>query len=134
MICKMKQWTSCFIILMLLDIAVFACETNDSPVNRREQDRSTPPIQEGIVGRVSTSDGDFVKGAFMQPKSLDHPAQPIPEIAILSDDEGKYAWPLLPGNYEISVSVKGCQRAVRHTVIETGQVVEVDFILQCQTD
>jgi len=130
---RIKQWPSYFIALMLFDLAVFACEIENRPVRSREQVGPGPYIQEGVVGRVTTSDDRSVKGAFIQPKSLDYPRQPIPEISILSDGDGRYAWPLFPGKYEISVSVEGCQRVVKHVVVETGQVVKVDFTLQCVT-
>jgi len=131
---QLKQWPSYFIALILFDLAVFACEIEDKPVRSHEQVRPVPYIQEGVVGRVTTSDDRSIKGAFIQPKSLDYPSQPIPEIAILSDGDGRYAWTLFPGNYEISVSVEGCQSVVKHVAVETGKVVKVDFTLQCETD
>jgi hypothetical protein len=127
-----KQRPMYLTVFMLFGLAVLACEMEDRPVRSSEQDRSGPHIQQGVAGRVTTSDGRSLRGAFIQPRSLDDPSPPIPEIAILTDSDGRYTWPLFPGTYEISVSLKGCQRAIRQVVVGAGQVVKADFILQCE--
>jgi hypothetical protein len=134
MMIRVKNWQNYFSALMLCGLAVCANVDEDRSVISSDQSGPGPDVRQGVAGRVTTSDHLPVKGAFIQPRSLDDPSPPIPEIAILTDDEGRYTWPLLPGNYLISVSVEGCQRASKHVAIESGQVVKLDFILQCETD
>ena len=131
---RVKKWRNYLPVLMLCGLAVCTNVDEDRLVKSSDQSEPGPGIREGITGRVTNSSNLPVKGALVQPRSLEDPSPPIPEIAILTDGEGRYKWPLLPGNYEISVSFKGCQRAARRVKIEVGQEVQVDFILQCETD
>ena len=127
---QVVQWRCYFTALMLFGLAVFSCGVENWPAQSSEQGGSGLGLQEGVVGRVTTSDVRPVKGAFIQPRSLDDPSPRIPEIAILTDTDGRYTWPLFPGTYEISVSAEGYQREVKQVVVKTGQVVMVDFTLQ----
>ena len=129
---QVKQWRCYFTALMLFGLAVFSCGVENRPAQSSDHGGSGPGLQEGVVGQVTTSDGRPVKGAFVQPRSLGDPSPRIPEIAILTDTEGRYTWPLFPGTYEISVSAEGYRREVKQVAVETGQVVSVDFTLQCE--
>jgi len=40
-------------------------------------------------------------------RSLDEPGKPIPEIAIVTDAEGGFHWPLKPGLYELTPMLDG---------------------------
>ncbi len=87
-------------------------------------------ITEGLMGRIMDIDGYPVRGALIQPQSLDDPSPPIPDIAILSDNDGWYQWRLFPGAYEISVFAERYQTATRRIIIKAGQVINVDLILK----
>ncbi len=85
---------------------------------------------QGVEGRITDRHGRPVGGALVTPKSLDEPSPPIPEIAIVSDEEGRYAWRLPPGRYEISVSAEGYRGAAKQAVVRPGEVTRLDFVLE----
>lgn len=85
---------------------------------------------QGVEGRITDSRGRPIAGALVVPKSLDEPSPPIPEIAIVSDEEGRYAWRLPPGRYQISVSAEGYRGAAKQAVVRPGEVTRVDFVLE----
>ncbi len=142
-----NKWPVCIVVLLFLGPwAVFAhageCgkDSFDSFAARSDPNRpvsSTDPgerrgsgIGEGVSGRVTGPDNRPVEGAFIQPRSLDDPSPPIPEIAILSGDDGRYSWPLLPGDYEITVTARGYAGAAKTTTVKAGQVTPLDFHLE----
>ena len=129
---RIKKWRYYACALLLCGLAVCSNVDQDRPVKNSEHTAPNAGNSEGVTGLVTTSDNLAVEGAFIQPKSLDDPAPPIPEMAVLSNRQGRYTWLLLPGNYRISVSVKGCQTAFRRVVIEAGKMAEADFVLQCE--
>lgn len=85
---------------------------------------------QGVEGRITDSRGRPIAGALVVPKSLDEPSPPIPEIAIVSDEEGRYAWRLPPGRYQISVSAEGYRGAAKQAVVRPGEVTRLDFVLE----
>lgn len=94
--------------------------------------RSPAPTADGqgVEGRITDREGRPIAGALVVPRSLDVPSPPIPEIAIVSDEEGRYAWRLPPGRYEIAVSAAGYRGAVKEAVVRAGQVTRLDFVLE----
>ena len=114
---------------MVLMFGVFGCANKNTDISS-EQSEPSQVVQEGLTGRVNDSEDHPVEGAFIQPRSLDKPSPPIPEIAILSNSSGQYMWPLWPGNYEISVSAEGYARASGQVTVQAGQVAILNFTLQ----
>ena len=84
-------------------------------------------IAEGVVGRLVTPSGDPVAGARITARSLDRPAGPVPEIAILSDTDGRFAWPLRPGRYRLAAVVAGREIAAATAVVEPGRVATLEL-------
>ena len=82
---------------------------------------------EGVVGRVVLLDGQPLVGAWIVAHSLDDPARPIPDLAILSDASGRFVWPLRAGRYRLAALVDGQEIAVASVVVQTGQVTSVDL-------
>jgi len=82
---------------------------------------------EGVTGFVTTMDGRPIVEAWIQAKSLDKPTNPIPEIAIVTNKEGKYKWPLVAGKYEISVSIDNRQYANKVVTVKPGQTTTLNF-------
>ena len=77
---------------------------------------------EGVVGRVVLVDGQPLAGAWIVAHSLDDPARPIPDLAILSDASGRFVWPLRAGRYRLAALVDGQEIAAASVVVQTGQV------------
>ncbi|MFJ6672656.1 carboxypeptidase-like regulatory domain-containing protein [Actinosynnema sp. NPDC091369] len=70
-------------------------------------DADTPPpttARATVTGVVADSAGRPVAGALVQPRSLDSPPHPVPELAVLSDPDGRYEWRLTPGRYEFTAT------------------------------
>lgn len=57
-----------------------------------------------ISGVVVDAGGRPVDGALVQPKSLDDPPRPVPELAVFSGPDGRYEWQLPAGRYEFSAT------------------------------
>lgn len=114
---------------MICVLGILGCANENKDVSS-EQSRPAQAVQEGLTGRVSDADDHAVEGAFIQPRSLDNPSPPIPEMAILSDSSGQYNWPLRPGNYEISVSAEGYAPASGRVKVQTGKVATLNFVLR----
>lgn len=57
-----------------------------------------------VTGVITDSAGRPVEGALVQPKSLDDPPHPVPELAVLSRPDGRYEWSLAPGRYEFAAT------------------------------
>lgn len=53
------------------------------------------------AGVVVDTAGQPVAGAMVVPRSLDIPAVAVPELAVLTDQQGRYVWHLRPGRYEL---------------------------------
>ena len=125
---SMKLLISLTIVLTLIFFGVVpmaSCtpETPDSSdniyINRQEF--------EGVTGRVTTMDGRPIVEAGIHAKSLDEPSNPIPEIAIVTNEEGRYKWPLVAGKYEISVFIDNRQSASQVVTVNQGQTATLNF-------
>ncbi|WP_420121356.1 carboxypeptidase-like regulatory domain-containing protein [Nakamurella sp.] len=74
-----------------------------------------------VDGAVTDQDGRPVTGALVTPTSLDTPSTAIPEVAVFTDDQGRYSWVLPMGRYRLTVTANGYQqRSVEISVPETG--------------
>jgi hypothetical protein len=124
-----SEWTT-FAALILLELSAFSYGNQDSPVSSTSRGEAGTAIVEGIVGQITNSLGRPVAGAFVQPRALDDPSPPIPEIAIVSDSDGRYTWRLFPGTYEISVSAEGYRGVTKQATVKPGQQVSMDFTLE----
>jgi len=125
----MSVWTA-FAALILLGLSVFSYGNQDRPVSSTSGGDAGTARVEGIVGQITNSHSRPVVGAFVQPKALDDPSPPIPEIAIVSDSDGRYTWRLFPGTYEISVSAEGYRGVTKQATVKPGQQVSMDFTLE----
>lgn len=81
-----------------------------------------------VAGTVRAADGSPLTGAVVVPRSLDSPAQPVPELAVVTDRQGGYRWTLPPGRYELAVQV-GERRAlpVKTVTVQAGRTATVDW-------
>lgn len=104
----------------------------NAPVSSDGRVEPEVSISAGLTGQVTASDGHPIEGAFIQPASLNEPSHPIPEIAIFSDEDGRYTWTLLPGHYEITVFAAGYPPAHQRTTVKVGERTTLNFTLKLQ--
>ena len=89
----------------------------DQPIGSATQE-ATGRIAQGVMGRVTDRTGAPVVDARMIAVSLDEPSRAVPEIAILSDAQGQFAWPLPPGSYRVT-ALSG-ERELASEVVEVA--------------
>ncbi len=123
-----NEWTTFISAILLLATSVCSYANQDIPVTDRGH--LGQGDKEGVSGRITDRQGHPVAGVFVHPRSLDKPAPAIPEIAIVSDANGHYAWRLPPGKYELSASAIGYHGMVKIITIKAGQMTTEDFILE----
>ncbi|HEY5840792.1 MAG TPA: carboxypeptidase-like regulatory domain-containing protein [Mycobacterium sp.] len=84
----------------------------------------------GVDGNVSDQEGKPVTGALVTPTSLDTPSKAIPEVAVFTNDEGRYSWVLPAGRYRITVTADGYQEASVETLVPEGGTATLDLQLR----
>lgn len=120
--------------LLLLAFAplLFAgCADPDRPVtNGGDATVAGRGVSEGVEGRVTAPDQKPLAGVSVQPRSLDQPATAIPEMAVVSQDDGQYRWTLRPGEYEISFTLEGYQPATHRVTVRPRELTRLDVELE----
>lgn len=91
---------------------------------------TTAALTQGLSGSVRDESGKPLVGALVVPRSLQSAGPAIPELAILSNEAGRYAWPLPPGLYELAVTADGYEPARRRGDVTQGKVTSIDFVLR----
>ena len=117
------------LILGLAPIGAFAMSDPDRPVSSDQAQTVQPQARTGVAGTVRSPDGDTVSGAMIVARSLDSPTKPIPEIAILSNAQGKYLWPLKAGRYELTPVQDGRRGRPETVSVTSGAVTRLDLTL-----
>lgn len=87
-------------------------------------------MSEGITGAVIDEAGAPIADVFVQVVPADPAAGPVPEIAIIIDDRGRYQWPLPPGRYVVSIAPAGFIPQTKEVVVEPGRVGELNFLVK----
>jgi hypothetical protein len=90
---------------------------------------AAPVSSTGVGGSVSTPDGAPVAVATVDRKPVGSDI-PVTQQVAVTDPEGRYFWPLTPGEWEITISAPGWQSASQHVSVSAGQLAELDFVLQ----
>jgi len=127
----MWRWRTLWLSSLIV-VAAIGCAAAGAPDRPVQQDQPGPPsmgISEGVQGHVTTPDGRPIAGAFVQAASLETPSPPIPDLAILTQADGRYQWALLPGTYALTVSAEGYRPATQPVTIPPGRVVTQDVTL-----
>jgi hypothetical protein len=119
------------LLLVVAPLLAAGCSNPDRPVtNGRDAAVAGQGISQGVEGRVTASGQKPLAGVSVQPRSLDEPATAIPELAVVSMDDGQYEWSLRPGEYEIAFALEGYQPATRRVTVRPRQVTRLDVELE----
>lgn len=106
-----------------------AMSNGDKTLSSDETGETVPGLRTGASGIVRGPGGQPVVGAMIVARSLDVPARPIPEIAILTNEQGSYAWPLRPGRYELTPMLDGKRGVPEEVSVEAGGVTRRDLTM-----
>lgn len=118
------------LLLVFAPLLAAGCSNPDRPVtNGGDATAAGGGISEGVAGRVTGPGQKPLAGVSVQPRSLDEPATAIPEMAVVSMDDGQYEWTLRPGEYEIVFVLEGYQPATRRVTVRPRQVTRLDVEL-----
>lgn len=103
-----------------------AFDPNSRPVDS-DSGSSAANITEGITGTVKHRSGEPVAGAFVQALAASPASGPIPDIAIVTDARGHFAWPLRPGVYRLTLFLDGTKIASAEAVVRRDQITELNL-------
>jgi carboxypeptidase family protein len=118
------------LILVFAPLLAAGCSTPDRPfTNGGDATAAGQGISQGVEGRLTDPGQKPLAGVSVQPRSLDEPATAIPEMAVVSMDDGRYEWSLRPGEYEIAFALEGYQPATRRVTVRPRQVTRLDVEL-----
>ncbi|GAB2986606.1 carboxypeptidase-like regulatory domain-containing protein [Saccharothrix stipae] len=115
-------------LALLIGVLALAACGGETP----SSDADTPPpttAQAVVTGVVTDSAGRPVADALVQPRSLDTPPHPVPELAVLSGPDGRYEWRLTPGRYEFAVTKDDRTGPPAEATTEAGRTDHVDLRL-----
>jgi Carboxypeptidase regulatory-like domain len=108
-----------------------ASVSSDTPQARQLEIADTP--SGGVAqGRIIDSAGNPIAGVLVMPESTANPPQAIPEIAVLTDEQGRYQWTLSPGPYKFTFTREGYAPITQTIVIKPDQPAKLDVTLQKQ--
>lgn len=119
------------IAFIMLGLVMSGCSGGDAPLS--SDDRTNGGVSApatGVKGCVVTADKTPVEEALVQPSSLDTPLNAIPEMAVVTDQQGCYQWQLLPGTYTIAISAEGYRPAQGRITIKRSEVATLNFTLE----
>lgn len=87
--------------------------------------QQTPRRSRGVDGRVLNANGTPVAGVMVQAASDGAQSGPIPELAIMTNRDGVFHWPLRPGRYVLSAAVPGQGTVRLQVTVPEGSAVSV---------
>jgi Carboxypeptidase regulatory-like domain len=82
-----------------------------------------------VTGRVEAG-GEPVRRVLIEPLSLDDPAPPVPELAVFTDDTGRYEWRLPAGSYRLTTRAGRYHPSSGRVDVTGGGTAQLNFILQ----
>ena len=83
----------------------------------------------GVAGVVRDSAGAAVPGATMERASLSDPQRPLPALAAVSGLDGRYAWALPAGTWQLTVSAPGLRTTLVRVDVRQDAMAAVDVVL-----
>ncbi len=82
-----------------------------------------------LTGHVFTYTGAPIEGVSVTVESLDSPPRAIPEMAVMTDSAGHFAWPLPEGIYKVTVVSPAGARKSRTATVQQGRARDLRFWL-----
>ena len=101
----------------------------DSPVSGQPGQPGNQVNGNMVQGRVTDATGQPLAQVSVTPQSTDTPPQAVPEIAVLTDDQGQYQWTLPPGTYTLTFVHEGYAPLTKAVVVQ-NQPTMLDVTLE----
>lgn len=102
-------------ILFPMLLIVSGCSSSNSGQPTPPDQNDAPPKNVVIRGTVQDQNGNPVSGVLVVPEPKEELSVPIPEIAVYTDEQGKFTWNLPPGEYDF-VLTQNERNTDKHTV------------------
>jgi hypothetical protein len=83
-----------------------------------------------VQGTVVDQGGRPLTHVVITPQSTDTPPQPVPEIAVFTDDQGRYKWSLAPGAYTFTFVHDGYVPLTKAVNVANNHPTPLDVVLQ----
>jgi hypothetical protein len=152
---RFSAWMSIVLVIGLLLAACGQVPSGSGPgggMDRQEQPTSNPdtsissdtpaarppePARDegrgGLVqGQVTDAAGQPLAGVLVVPESTDTPPQAVPEIAVMTDDRGRYQWTLAAGHYRLVFTREGYAPVSQMITVKPDQPATLDVQMQPQ--
>ncbi len=104
----------------------------DMPVSGQEGQLGEPALSAGVQGQVTDAAGKPLPEVLVTPQSTDNPPQGVPELAVVTDNQGRYQWTLAPGAYTLTFTRDGYALATQAIVVKANQLATADIRLNPQ--
>lgn len=104
-------------------------DDNESPISSSDRGELTRAKRTGVTGRVLTPSGRPVAAASVLVGSLDRPAPAVPEMAVMTGPDGRYAWDLPSGNWEVTVFTLGGNQATKTVAVSKSEQAVLNFTI-----
>jgi hypothetical protein len=127
----MRKSRNAFIVLSGILVLTAGSAMSAGPVGSitSETGPVAAALDQGIAGTVTNEAGEPIAEVFVQATSLDANSPPIPDIAIMTDAEGRFGWPLRPGAYRLTFILDGREIGEAEAVVEAGHVSDIDLLV-----
>ena len=102
----------------------------DAPVTGGPGQASSAAPRGGVRGTVVDAGGKPLAGVLVTPQSTDTPPRAVPELAVMTDQDGRFQWPLPPGNYTLSFARDGYAAATQAVVVKEDQPASLKVVLK----
>lgn len=113
---------------------VSGCGSSSNSDGSPPPDHSDAPRKTvAIHGTVQDQQGQPAAGILVMPEAKgDHPF-PIPEIAVFTDEQGKFIWNLPPGDYDFVLTRNGSELGRHPVKVPDGKANhELQLVIQAE--
>lgn len=90
-------------------------------------------MRDGVEGEVVDATGKAVAGALIQPVPIDG-SGPVPDMAVVTDVDGRFVWRLRPGRYRLEAILGGRVIAKDELAVTKGTVARIRLVSSDQGD